>query len=555
MTHKIPAICLNEIKFILKLGTYQNIITFFNENNISFLSKMKLNFDNIPLSLHGNGYSENLLEYLANNKNSDLIFNFFNFFLNSVNIKTTNSEKIIFEFIKNDKWQDINLLIYISQSPTTTTTPTTTIAPNIFYYTINTTYSGYTYFELDYDTDLYSESEIGIITINNGDDTTIDSIYDDGYMSSEHEYSPAGIYDVVVTTTGTAGFDPINLFMNYGWQAINSLDLSIFKNLYYVEVGDNMLDTFVMPTEHHKEWGFSISFWNSPITEFNWPNFNYSDMIASDSLSLTNLPNLTTLNIPNGSRLSISLYDIPQLTTIDHSEIIIIDDYSQTNKCTYIIKNLPNVTSLSLPEFNANMDNIRLQNIGISGPIDLGITSSICDDLFISGITNLTELTFGSTTGITTQWLNIIGSNTTTLDLSKIHINYSPNFYSQSQLGISNNPNLTTLTNIGVSTGKLISINISNNPNLGYVDFSNIGGISTSTAARVHLDNNNWDAATINQVLVVLDSKTTLASSGRIFSVIGTISPNSYPDSSSGGFDGLAAKASLQAKNVTFFPY
>jgi hypothetical protein len=101
----LQAYCLTGIKFILTTGNYQNIITFLESSNLSFITEMKLNFDSIPLSLHGKGNSENLLEYLGNNlDNSNLIFKFLNYFLTILNIKYVYNEKLIFEFIENDNW-------------------------------------------------------------------------------------------------------------------------------------------------------------------------------------------------------------------------------------------------------------------------------------------------------------------------------------------------------------------------------------------------------------------------------------------------------------------
>ena len=53
--------------FTLGVDSYQNIITFLEINGLFFLAEMQLNFDTIPLALHGKGNSNNLLDYLANN--------------------------------------------------------------------------------------------------------------------------------------------------------------------------------------------------------------------------------------------------------------------------------------------------------------------------------------------------------------------------------------------------------------------------------------------------------------------------------------------------------
>jgi hypothetical protein len=121
------------VKFKAKTGYYQNIISFFEDCDILFMSTMKLDFTKIPFNLHGNGNSENIIEYLAkNNDNPNLIYNFLNYFITDISkIKYDDDQKLIFEFLPNENWQNLNLLIYKRFLPTTTTTAptTTTTAP------------------------------------------------------------------------------------------------------------------------------------------------------------------------------------------------------------------------------------------------------------------------------------------------------------------------------------------------------------------------------------------------------------------------------------------
>ena len=73
------------IKLKIKLGIYQNILIFFNDNDILFLSEMKLDFTQIPFLYHGSGDSKTLIEYLSNNSdNNDLIYRFLQYFLFTV---------------------------------------------------------------------------------------------------------------------------------------------------------------------------------------------------------------------------------------------------------------------------------------------------------------------------------------------------------------------------------------------------------------------------------------------------------------------------------------
>ena len=74
---KIP--CRQELlvlslqKFYNTCENKENIITFLDFHELSFLKYMKLDFTQIPFLLHGKGKSENLLEYLANNTDNDIL--------------------------------------------------------------------------------------------------------------------------------------------------------------------------------------------------------------------------------------------------------------------------------------------------------------------------------------------------------------------------------------------------------------------------------------------------------------------------------------------------
>jgi hypothetical protein len=113
----IPAYCNifgYDIKFILKLTNFQNIITFLSDHNLIFLAEMKLDFNTIPSYLHGRGVSQNVFEYLAKNSNNNhLIYQFQNYFLNNiVNIKNSDSsEKIVLNFQESENWQDMPIQV------------------------------------------------------------------------------------------------------------------------------------------------------------------------------------------------------------------------------------------------------------------------------------------------------------------------------------------------------------------------------------------------------------------------------------------------------------
>jgi hypothetical protein len=63
-----------------------------------------------------------------------------------------------------------------------------------------------------------------------------------------------------------------------------------------------------------------------------------------------------------------------------------------------------------------------------------------------------------------------------------------------------------------------------------------------------NIKNNGWSAAIVNQILFNVDSNAAGGISGRSIDIGGT---NADPDTTSGGFDGVAARTSLQAKGIT----
>ncbi len=93
--------------------------------------------------------------------------------------------------------------------------------------------------------------------------------------------------------------------------------------------------------------------------------------------------------------------------------------------------------------------------------------------------------------------------------------------------------------------GTFSSINLSG-CNYGYINFLNISTSRNSTL--IQLQNNAMTAEEVNHILADLDSISTAGYTGRTINIGGT---NADPDSSSGGYNGLAAKTSLEGKGFT----
>ena len=112
------------VTFQLSIGVYQNIITFLNDNNLTFLTTLTLDFSQLPFALHGKGNSTNLLEYLSNNTDDNLlILQFLNYFIkNIVVISYSYGQKLNFNINIESDWQNMQMYVYDNITTTTTTT-------------------------------------------------------------------------------------------------------------------------------------------------------------------------------------------------------------------------------------------------------------------------------------------------------------------------------------------------------------------------------------------------------------------------------------------------
>lgn len=85
------------------------------------------------------------------------------------------------------------------------------------------------------------------------------------------------------------------------------------------------------------------------------------------------------------------------------------------------------------------------------------------------------------------------------------------------------------------------------NTSLGYFDTTKFN--STAVASLDwQLQNNGWDTATVNHILVDIDSISGSGFTGRIINIGGS---NADPDGTSGGYDGTTARNQLITDGFT----
>jgi len=244
-----------------------------------------------------------------------------------------------------------------------------------------------------------------------------------------------------------------------------------------------------------------------------------------------------------------------EINQIDFSNDNILGELIFDNKAfTYLNGiNLNSNLGLSLVNFNIQqvgiLQYLYMSNIGISGELDLSMFSKLSEAgttiVLILGVnSNVTSIIFAN---------NISEGNLAYLNIDRlkasgtINLSQFTNWTNNSSLYITEAVNISEiiLPNIPSGTPKFLGFNKCTNLNeLPLPIYPNIQSLDYSAYSC------NLSAAKINKFLCELENITIGGISSR-YIYLDQI--NAAPDSSSGGYDGLAAKAALQAKGFNVF--
>lgn len=217
------------------------------------------------------------------------------------------------------------------------------------------------------------------------------------------------------------------------------------------------------------------------------------------------------------------------------------------------LQNNTNLTGVTLPvsskvfnRFTISNSNLK-NNLVITGLTNLGGNFGVNSNSSLTGITHTaTTINF---TNYNVNNCNIIGTHDITM-LSNLG-GASTTF--PCQVTFYSNPNLTDIL-FPVSTGYFRNI-FNNEPNgafglyscnLDYVDFKPLSGTTLISGAtqgppRISLRDNGMSATDVNHILVDFSGNTTSNPSGWSNVNLNIGGTNADPDSSSGGYDGIAA--------------
>jgi hypothetical protein len=223
----------------------------------------------------------------------------------------------------------------------------------------------------------------------------------------------------------------------------------------------------------------------------------------------------------------------------------------------FAVQGNPNLTGITHSVSSQNFTQYSVNNCNLTGNLDLTPLSGLGGSLTFYSNSGLTNVIFTSNTNNIIQ-LDLTTCNLTgTLDLSPL-----------TKLGASTNTNIgfvrvynnTNLTNIIFPNSTQFFRNASNlftsrafslsNCNLDYVDFTPLSGAtmvsgSTQGRATIELQNNNMSATDVNHILVDFSNIATSNHPRWSEVTLNIGGTNQDPDSSSGGYDGLAAITTL----------
>jgi len=411
-----------------------------------------------------------------------------------------------------------------------------------------------------------------------------------GDKSISHTYTDDTTKTVKLYGKGVCEITLIN-FGNDNLVGVLDISNDAFKTLSDITVNYNAsLTSVILPT----------TLTNS-ITVFNVQNSGLTGTL--DLTSITNLNNIAinlSLNLNlTGVAFASSVSGTAQAVNLSVCNITGALDVSMFNTAgpqglAFIYATNPLLTSITYPtSITGQVSQLIGNDTGISGVHDVSVfTSFYTNALIYFHNTAITGITFASSitgsiaqlsiynTSITgnlaismfTAWsttaqiilhtnplmtgITFASSVTGTFSSIRIHatgitgvlnVSMFTSYTATAIVSLNNNASMTGVTfPASTITGFIRNLSLYSNTSLGYVDLTKLR--TAVNSLNWDMKNNGWTATMVNQVLVNIDSIAAAGNTSRVINIGGT---NADPDTTSGGYNGSAARTSLQGKAFT----
>jgi len=219
---------------------------------------------------------------------------------------------------------------------------------------------------------------------------------------------------------------------------------------------------------------------------------------------------------------------------------------------TFAVDSNPELTGITHSYSNSQINIYSVLGCDIIGTLDLTMFPNIGTTLSTQSNSNLNYILHTATSRNFTSYIvnscDLIGTH----DISMLSNFGGSSSASTCDFWINNNTNLTNITFPAVNTyfRNFISPTFGcfrlDSCNLGYVDFKPLSGATflsgaTQGAAKIDIKDNDISTGDVNHILVDFSGNTTVNPTGWSNINLNIGGTNADPDSSSGGYDGLAA--------------
>ncbi len=283
--------------------------------------------------------------------------------------------------------------------------------------------------------------------------------------------------------------------------------------------------------------------------DFSNYNFRNCDITGTHDVSmlpnvagyfqLQNNVNLTrVIHASASTRTSLFNYYVSNCDLTGHIDFTPLTGHLTSGYGQYQLYSNSNLTGITHTYSTKNMsgDAYIVHSCDITGSHDLRMLTGMGGRFRMHSNSNLTEILHTGSTQTFTDYLVYNCDLTGTHDVSQL------TGLCDGALWVYNNPNMTNIL-LPVSNKNLTSVILRSN-NLGYVDFNPLSGASMN--CDIELQNNGMTAVEVNQILVDFDNlSTNVNPNGWTGCTLGIDGTNATPDTTSGGFNGIAAIDSL----------
>jgi hypothetical protein len=283
----------------------------------------------------------------------------------------------------------------------------------------------------------------------------------------------------------------------------------------------------------------------------DWDYITYSYGTGADEFLYPTVDNYTVKVYYEGQQTLQTALNDPFLLYLYDLRVIGDLDISMFPNLAYFDLHYASPTSITMPQtfhssWGAALNFFRVSNIQTMDFSSSSYPTSTTNRLYVRECNDLKFISVPKGSDDIQHFTIDLCDSLTEVVIDK-NINPSITF------GVNNCPSLTGLTITGGnSSASPRYFDFSSCPNLGYVDvvglfpnLTNRSGSSSSNFNSYRFNDNNYDVATVNKILYDLDSISSSGYSHRRIFIGGT---NAAPDSSSGGYNGTAAKSSLESK-------